>query len=165
MAKGYKQRVRGVDTYIRDLAKINDETFKAARRGTVLAAEHLLEKVKSKIGVYQSTGGPPGGYGRWPRLKYETRLKKLRKYGVGDKPLLMKGEDGLLGSFSVVEGGKGRLSASVGSSSPYLIHHVYGAPGANVPMRDPIRVTAKEEMEACHKIIEDEIMKEIDSWW
>lgn len=163
MAIEFKTRIRGINTYIRDLAKLDMKTYNAAREGTVLAAEHLLEKVKAKIGVYQSTGGPPGGYGRWPKLKYETRLKKLRKYGVGDKPLLMTGN--MRDSFSVVEGGKGRLSASVGSSSPYLIHHVYGAPGAKVPMRDPIRVTAKEEMEACHKIIEDEIMKEIDAWW
>ena len=164
MASGYKQRVRCVDTYIRDLAKTNDETFNAARRGVIMAAEHLLEKVKGKIGTYQPTGGPPSGYGRWPKLKYETRLKKLRKYGVGDKPLLMKGENGLLGSFRVIKGGKGRLSASVGSDSEYLIHHVYGAPGANVPMRDPIRVTAMEERDTCHEIIENEIQKVINRW-
>ena len=162
MAIQFKTRVRGIDTYIRDLAKLDSRTYSAARDGTVLAAEHLLQKVKDKIGVYQPTGGPPGGYGRWKKLKFETIKKKLRKYGVGDKPLYASGD--LKESFSVVEGGRGRLSASVGSSSPYLIHHVYGAPGANVPMRDPIRVTAKEEMEACHKIIEDEIMKEIETW-
>lgn len=162
MAIEFKTRVRGIDTYIRDLAKLDSRTYSAARDGTVLAAEHLLQKVKDKIGVYQPTGGPPGGYGRWKKLKFETIKKKLRKYGVGDKPLYASGD--LKESFSVVEGGRGRLSASVGSSSPYLIHHVYGAPGANVPMRDPIRVTAKEEMEACHKIIEDEIMKEIETW-
>ena len=163
MAIEFKVRIRGIDTYIRDLAKLENKTYDAARNGTVLAAKYLLEKVKAKIGSYQSTGGPPGGYGRWPKLKYETIKKKLRKYGVGNKPLYASGS--LKDSFSVVEGGKGRLSASVGSSSPYLIHHVYGAPGKNVPMRDPIRVTAKEEMEACHKIIEDEIMKVIDTWW
>ena len=162
MAIEFKTRVRGIDTYIRDLAKLDSRTYSAARDGTVLAAEHLLQKVKDKIGVYQPTGGPPGGYGRWKKLKFETIKKKLKKYGVGDKPLYASGD--LKESFSVVEGGRGRLSASVGSSSPYLIHHVYGAPGANVPMRDPIRVTAKEEMEACHKIIEDEIMKEIETW-
>ena len=162
MAIEFKTRIRGIDTYIRDLAKLDSRTYSAARDGTVLAAEHLLQKVKDKIGVYQPTGGPPGGHGRWKKLKFETIKKKLRKYGVGDKPLYASGD--LKESFSVVEGGRGRLSASVGSSSPYLIHHVYGAPGANVPMRDPIRVTAKEEMEACHKIIEDEIMKEIETW-
>ena len=163
MAVEFKTRVRGVDTYIRDLAKISYKTYDAAREGTVNAAEHLLEKVKAKIGVYQSTGGPPSGHGRWAKLKYDTIKKKLRKYGVGDKPLLAS--TALRDSFSVVEGGKGRLSASVGSDSPYLIHHVYGAPGANVPMRDPIRVTAVEEKDACHKIIEDEVLKVINNWW
>lgn len=160
---GYKQRIRGIDTYIRDLAKINTKTYEAAREGTVLAANHLFEKVKAKIGVYQSTGGPPGGYGRWPKLKYDTIKKKLRKYGVGNKPLLMTGSLGE--SFTVVEGGKGRLSASVGSDSDYLVHHVYGAPGAKVPMRDPIRITAVEERDTCHQIIEDEINKVINAWW
>lgn len=162
----FKTRVRGIDTYIRDLAKLSDKTFYAAEDGIEKAAEHLLKRVKAKIGVYQSTGGPPGGHGRWKKLTYETIRKKLRKYNVGDKPLLAKGESGgILGSFTIVKGGRGRLSASVGSDSEYLIHHVYGAPGRNVPMRDPIRVTAVEEMEACHKIIEDEIMKEISTWW
>lgn len=158
-----KVRVRGVDRYVRDLAKLSYETYDGAREGVEKAAQHLLEKVVAKIGVYQSTGGPPGGYGRWAKLKFETIMKKLRRYNVGDKPLYASGA--LKGSFSVVPGGKGRLSASVGSDSPYLIHHIYGAPGANVPMRDPIRVTAKEELEECHKIIEKEIMKEIETWW
>lgn len=160
---GLKVRVRGIDTYIRDLAKVDRKTYEAAREGTVLAAQHLLEKVRAKIGTYQNTGGPPGGHGRWPKLKIDTIWKKITRYGVGDRPLLMSGD--LRDSFTIVQGGKGRLSASVGSDSEYLIHHVYGAPKANVPMRDPIRVTAKEEMEACHKIIEDKIMEEIDNWW
>lgn len=163
MATELKFRVRGVDTYIRDLAKMNDETFKAARKGVEKAAEHLLKVVVSKIGVYQSTGGPPGGHGRWKKLKYETIQRKLRRHNVGDKPLYASGA--LKESFDVIKGGKGRLSASVGSSSPYLVHHVYGAPGAGVPMRDPIRITAIEERDTCREIIEDEIMKVIDNWW
>ena len=154
-----KFRVRGVDRYIRDLAKMSDDTHRAARSGVEKAVEYLLEKVVSKIGVYQPTGGAMGGHGRWAKLKWETIQRKLRRYNVGDKPLLASGK--LKGSFKVIKGGKGRLSASVGSDSEYLIHHVYGAPGAGVPMRDPIRVTAKEELEACHKIIEDEILKEL----
>lgn len=160
---GLKVRVRGVDTYVRDLAKIDHKTYNAAREGTIKAAKHLLEKVVAKIGVYQETGGPPKGHGRWKKLKYETVQRKVRRYGKGgDRPLLASGD--LKESFKVVEGGKGRLSASVGSDSEYLIHHVYGAPRAGIPMRDPIRITATEEMEACHKIIEDEIMKEIGNW-
>lgn len=154
-----KFRVRGVDKYIRDLSKVSDESFMHARTGVEKAAEYLLEKVVSKIGVYQPTGGEPRGYGRWKKLKYETVSRKLRRYNVGDKPLLASGA--LKGSFSVIKGGKGRLSASVGSDSEYLVHHVYGAPGANVPMRDPIRITAIEELDECHKIIADEIIKKM----
>lgn len=158
-----KFRVRGIDTYIRTLAKTNDQTFKAARSGAMEAAEYLLDVILEKIGVYQQTGGDPDGKGRWKKLKYETRRKKLRKYGVGDKPLLASGA--LKESFKVIPGGKGRLAASVGSDSPYLVYHVYGAPGAKVPMRDPIRITAIEEMDMCHQIIEDAIIKEMDRWW
>lgn len=158
-----KVRIRGVDTYIRDLAKLDDRTFYAAQDGIDKAAEHLLKKVVNKIGVYQRTGGKPNGHGRWPKLKHETIKRKAFKYGIGDKPLLASGK--LKASFKIVKGGRGRLSASVGSDSEYLIHHVYGAPGANVPMRDPIRITAMEEMETCHEIIETEIMKEIDRLW
>ena len=152
-------RVRGVDKYVRDLSKTSDEAFMHARTGVEKAAEYLLEKVISKIGVYQPTGGDPKGYGRWKKLKYETVVRKLRRYNVGDKPLLASGA--LKDSFSVIKGGKGRLSASVGSDSEYLVHHVYGAPGANVPMRDPIRITAIEELDECHKIIADEIIKKM----
>lgn len=154
-----KFRVRGVDKYVRDLSKVSDESFMHARTGVEKAAEYLLDKVVSKIGVYQPTGGEPRGYGRWKKLKYETVSRKLRKYNVGDKPLLASGA--LKGSFSVIKGGKGRLSASVGSDSEYLVHHVYGAPGANVPMRDPIRITAIEELDECHKIIADEIINKM----
>ena len=154
-----KFRVRGVDKYVRDLSKVSDESFMHARTGVEKAAEYLLDKVVSKIGVYQPTGGEPRGYGRWKKLKYETVSRKLRKYNVGDKPLLARGA--LKGSFSVIKGGKGRLSASVGSDSEYLVHHVYGAPGANVPMRDPIRITAIEELDECHKIIADEIINKM----
>lgn len=158
-----KVRVRGVDTYVRDLARTSTEAHHAARKGVIKAAQHLLKKVVDKIGTYQSTGGPPNGYGRWKKLKFETIQRKLRKYGVGDKPLYASGD--LKSSFNVIEGGKGRLSASVGSDSEYLVHHVYGAPNAGIPMRDPLRVTAVEERDTCNEIIEDEIMREISKRW
>lgn len=139
---------------------MSDDTHRAARRGVEKAAKHLLKKVVSKIGVYQSTGGPPKGHGGWRKIKPETRWRKSVRYGIsGDKPLYASGD--LKGSFDVVPGGAGRLSASVGSDSPYLIHHVYGAPRAHVPMRDPIRVTAVEERDACFEIIEKEILNEL----
>lgn len=155
----FKVRIRGVNQYVRGLAKTSDATFAAARRGTILAAKHLLSKVIAKFGIYQQTGGDPKGYGRWKKLAFETRRRKFKKYGFLDKPLIGSGD--MMDSFSIVEGGVGRLAASVGSDSDVLIHHVYGAPRAHVPMRDPIRVTALEEMDNCSKIIEDEILDEI----
>lgn len=149
-------RVRGVDRYIRDLARDNDDNKKAAIRGVRKAAEHLLRVVKSKFGSYQSTGGKPQGMGPWPKLKFETIQRKLRQYGIGNKPLIGSGD--MSNSFTVVEGGPGRISASVGSSDPKLVHHVYGAPRAGVPQRDPIMVTATEQRDECHKIIENEII-------
>lgn len=152
-------RVRGVDAYIRSLVKANDFIFDEAREGIEDAAEYLKEKIEDKFGTYQQTGGDPNGYGRWKKLAEDTRWKKARKYGFADKPLVATGA--AQNSWSIKKGGKGRLSASVSSSSDYLIHHIYGAPGANVPMRDPARITAKEELEACNKIIEKKILNGI----
>ena len=160
----FKVRIRGIDTIIRDLAKIDQNTYYAARDGVNEAADYLLGVVRNKIGKYQPTGGDPGGSGRWKKLKWETVKRKAVKYGgKGDRPLLASTK--LRDSFSVVEGGKGRLSASVGSDSQYLIHHVYGAPRAGVPMRDPIKITAIEEKDTCHEIIEDKIMEVINKSW
>lgn len=151
----FSVRIRGVDRTIRNLAKTSDAVLEAARAGCNEAGEHLLDAVKGKFGRYNSTGGPPGGYGSWPKLKYETKAKKLSKYGRDAGPLVASGKT--VSSLHLKEAGKGRLAASVTADSSYLIHHVYGAPGANVPMRDPMRVTALEEKEACHKIILEHI--------
>jgi phage gpG-like protein len=154
-----KVRVRGVDHVVRDLAQVSEVTKDAAIRGVLKAAEHLRDKVKAKFGVYQPTGGRPAGRGPWPKLKFETIQRKLRKYGVGNKPLIASGK--MRDSIEVVKGGAGRISASVGSDDPVLIHHVYGAPKAGVPQRDPIRVTAVEEKDVCSDIIKDEIYNSI----
>lgn len=152
-----KVRIRGVDRYVRDLVADNEDLKRNAIKGVRKAAEYLLQVVKGKIGSYQSSGGGSLGFGPWPKLKFETIQRKLRKYGVGNKPLLGSGD--LRDSFTVIEGGKGRISASVGSNDQKLVHHVYGAPGAGVPKRDPILVTANEERDKCHDIIIKEIMK------
>lgn len=151
-----KIRIHGIDSTIRDLAKTNDDTFDSARRGVKLSAEHLMEKIISKFGVYQKTGGDNNG--PWKKLAYETIKRKLRK-GQPNKPLIATGNT--MDSFSIKMGGKGRLSATVISSSETLIHHVYGAPNAGVPKRDPMLITADEERNVVHDIIIDEIWKEI----
>lgn len=151
----FSVRIRGVDRVIRNLVKTNDGVYDSAREGCNEAARHLLEKIKAKFGSYQSTGGDPNGYGSWKKLTYETRKRKLRKYGSADKPLIASGKT--VGSLKLKEGGARTLAASVSVESDYIIHHIYGAPGAHVPMRDPMRVTALEEKQKCHDIVEQYI--------
>lgn len=150
-------RVRGVDTTVRNLVKANENILDEAREGCEDAAEYLMGKIVDKFGTYQPTGGDPKGYGAWKKLSMETRFTKMRKYGFTDRPLIATGAT--KGSFSIKKAGKGRLAASVSSDSEVLKYHVYGAPRANVPMRDPARVTAKEEKDKCHEII----MKKVQS--
>lgn len=148
-----KVRVRGVNSAVRWSAGCNDEVLKAARSGTIEAAEYLKDVIQEKIGTYQSTGGTGGG--AWAKLKYETIARKLREFGVGDRPLLASGD--LQSSFYIVPGGPGTIAASVSSQDPKLIHHIYGAPRRGIPQRDPMIVTAVEEMDMCHDIIMDAI--------
>ena len=145
-----KARVRGIDQAMRALANTNDHTFKATVRGINEAAQHLMEVVVSKIGVYQPTGGITDS-SPWQKLSYYTNKRKIKEYGFSGKPLYGSGE--LKDSFFVKKGGKGTLAATVTSTSDYLVHHVYGAPRAGVPRRDPLRVTAIEETDKCVDII------------
>ncbi len=151
-------RIRGIDTTIRKLVNTHDGIYDNTRDAINTAAAMLLERIKAKFGVYQSTGGDPGGYGSWQKLKYNTIKMKLQ-HGYPNKPLIMTGNT--MNSFSIKEGGEGRLSASVSSSSKVLIHHIYGAPKAHVPMRDPARITAMECKQECHDMIEKAILDAI----
>lgn len=151
-------RIRGIDTSIRDLYNKNQDVYEDTRKGINKAAKILMERIKAKFGIYQPTGGDPNGYGQWKKLKYNTVKWKL-SHGYPNKPLIMTGATAK--SFSIKEGGEGRLSASVSSSSKVLVHHVYGAPGAKVPMRDPARITAMECKQECHDIIEKAIRRAI----
>lgn len=150
-----KIRIRGVTSVIRTLANTNERTKKAAYDGTIEAADYLCDVIKEKIGRYQSTGGDNGG--KWRKLAFETIKRKMNKYGIGDKPLLASGD--LRDSFYVKKGGKGTISASVASTDYKLQWHVEGR---GVPKRDPMMVTALEEADMCHDIIEDAINKVFD---
>jgi hypothetical protein len=151
-----KVRVRGVDTHIRDMVKLGIITRESARQGVLEAAKYLLTKIQAKFGKYNSTGGggqAPSKGGPWAKLKFESIKRKIMKYGSNRGPLIGSGE--MMNSFTVVEAStKQSIAASVGSDDPKLVHHVYGAPGANVPRRDPVFPTAVEEKEKCHDIIE-----------
>lgn len=148
-----KVRVRGVDKALRTLANTNEQTRRAAYEGVSEAADYLKDIIQEKIGKYQSTGGDGGG--AWAKLKVDTIFRKMKKYGVGDKPLLASGA--LRDSFYVKKGGEGTISASVASKDPKLVYHIEG--NSRLPKRDPMIVTAIEEMDMCHDIIEDAINK------
>lgn len=151
-----KVRVHGIDDTIREMIKENDRMKIGARRGVKMAAKHLMEKIMSKFGSYQKTGGE--GNGPWKELSYASKVRKLRKWGH-KKPLIGSGD--MMNSFHLETRGRGGLTASVYSNSEALVHHIYGAPRAGVPKRDPMLVTVDEEENKCHMIITDEIYKEM----
>ena len=153
-----KVRIRGVNQVIRWTAGCNETALKGAQKGAIEAAEYLMDVIKEKFGTYQSTGGTGGG--PWAKLKFETIVRKLRAYGVGDKPLVASGS--MKDSFYVKPGGPNTISASVASKDDKLLHHIYGAPRRGVPKRDPMLVTALEEEDMCHDIVEDAVNAAMD---
>jgi hypothetical protein len=142
-----KARVHGVDRLIRDLASVDDYVMQGARIGVEKAAEHLKEKIEGKFGVYQDG---------WPKLKLATRFKKARR-GYPSGPLIETGA--MKGSFKIriSKYRSSAIAATVYSDDEKLVHHVYGAPRANVPKRDPVYPTQAEEADNCHDIIMQEI--------
>ncbi len=151
-----KVRVRGVNQSIRWIASVRDSTRHAARLGCIEAAQYLMDVIKEKFGRYQPTGGTNGG--AWAKLTYDTNIRKLIKWGFSNKPLIASGD--MKESFYVNKASTSTaISASVASDDPKLVYHVYGAPRANVPQRDPMLITAIEERDMCHDIIRDEINK------
>jgi hypothetical protein len=48
-------------------------------------------------------------------------------------------------------------TVAIKSDDEKIVHHIYGAPGAGVPKRDPVRPTVKEERENCIKILIDKV--------
>lgn len=152
-----KARVKGVDQTIRWFAKEEEQCKIGAQNGVMKAAEYLTQKVKDKFGSYQSTGGTGGG--PWARLKIETMIRKAKKYGFSGKPLIGYGD--MKESIRPIKGGKGTISASVGSDDPKMAYHVFGAPKRNLPPRDTLLCTAVEEKDACHDIIAEEVYNSI----
>lgn len=152
----YSMRVHisGVDAVVRSFDRKIEGMEEALDEGCTEAAEHLQECIENKFGVYQ-----PG----WAPLKYITRLKKRRKgNGVNsNKPLVDFGD--MMFSFSIQTSNRTRKhTAAVISDDERILHHIYGAPAANVPKRDPMRPTAKEEREACLKILIDKVKEVMD---
>lgn len=142
-------RVNGVDATIRAYDRKREDIEQALTDGTEEAGDYLIECIEDKFGVYQ-----PG----WAKLKYETIIRKKRR-GAGhnaSKPLIEFGD--MMFSFFKRTSAKTRKHVvHILSDDPKILHHIYGAPAANVPKRDPVRPTVKEENDKCLEIIKDAV--------
>lgn len=140
-----RTHVSGIDAVIRNFDRRIDGMEEALDEGCIEAAEYLQECIENKFGVYQSG---------WKRLKPETIKKKSLK-GNGSnasKPLVDYGD--MMFSFYIDTSNRSRKhTVAVKSDDERLVHHIYGAPSAGVPRRDPVRPTAKEERENCIEIL------------
>lgn len=144
-------KVRGVDAVVRSFDRKKEGIEQALSEGTEEAGDYLIERIEDKFGVYQ-----PG----WAKLKYETIARKRRR-GAGsnaNKPLIEFGD--MMFSFFKKTSAKTRKHiVHISSDDPKLIHHMYGAPAKNVPKRDPVRPTIKEENDKCLEIIKDAVRR------
>lgn len=141
-----KTRVTGLDAVIRSYDRKRKEIEDALTEGTEEAGDHLIEAIEDKFGKYQ-----PG----WAKLKYETMLRKADN---NTKPLI-EYADMMFSFYKIVRVRSRKHVVHVVSDDPKIVHHVYGAPRANVPKRDPVRPTTKEENDACIKIIRDAVRR------
>lgn len=138
-------RITGIDKVIRSFDRKIDGMEEALDEGCIEAAEYLQECIENKFGHYQKG---------WEHLKPETISKKVGKGNDANatKPLVDYGD--MMFSFSIDTSNRTRKhTVAVTSDDPKIIHHVYGAPRAGVPKRDPMRPTAKEERQNCIDIL------------
>lgn len=144
-----RTHIAGIDAVIRNFDRRIDGMEDALDQGCTEAAEYLQECIEDKFGVYQKG---------WKPLEYITRMKKVRK-GNGsnaNKPLVDFGD--MMFSFYIDTSNRTRKhTVAVKSNDEKLIYHMYGVPSANVPKRDPVRPTVKEERENCIKILIDKV--------
>ena len=145
----FRVHVSGIDATVRMFDRAIEGMDEALDEGCQEAAEYLQECVENKFGEYQ-----PG----WKPLAYITRRKKVLK-GNGansNKPLVDYGD--MMFSLETRTSNRTRKhTVAVVSTDEKIIHHVYGAPAANVPKRDPMRPTAKEEREECIQMVIDKV--------
>ena len=150
MAKFIKVDVKGVEEAIRFLDQTDDNIRKGSIIGLREASKYLVDKIKSKFGTYQ-----PG----WAKLAYDTVVRKVRK-GQSSRPLLATGK--MKESVKARNYTSGnRLKSTVYSDDEKIIHHIFGAPRAGVPKRDPMLITTTEEEDEITNIISNAISNEI----
>ena len=141
--------ISGLDAIIRNFNRRIDGMEDALNEGCTEAAEYLQECIEDKFGHYQ-----PG----WERLKPETISKKVGKGNSHNatKPLIDYGD--MMFSFEIQIRNRTRKHVvAVTSDDPKIIHHIYGAPNAHVPKRDPVRPTVKEERLECIEILTNRV--------
>lgn len=139
-------KVKGLDAVVRSYDRKKEGIEDALTEGTKEAADYLIECIQYKFGVYQ-----PG----WEKLKPETIFKKFMNK---TKPLMEY--TNMMHSFDKKVSARTRKHVvHITSDDPKLIHHIYGAPSANVPKRDPVRPTVKEENNTCLEIIKDVVRR------
>ncbi len=142
--------INGLDALIRKFDRLEDGVEEALDEGCQDAADYLQEKMEDKFGVYQ-----PG----WKKLKYSTIYKK-RKRGNGanaTKPLVDFG-DMMFSFYNKISNKTRHHTVTIMSDDEKILYHVYGAPHAKVPRRDPVRPTIQEEREECFNIIKDAVL-------
>lgn len=138
-----KVHVSGVDRVVKELRELGGNIEDALDEACTEAAEHLRDSISDKFGYYQDG---------WDQLKPDT----INHKGGSDEPLIESGD--MMFSFEIETSNSTRKhTATVYSEDEKLLHHVYGAPNANVPMRDPVRPTTKEEKDECIKIIKNKV--------
>lgn len=147
-------KIKGVDAVVRSFDRKKEGVEDALTEGTEEAGDYIIERIEDKFGVYQ-----PG----WKKLKYETIIRK-KKHGAGanaSKPLIEFGD--MMFSFDKKTSAKTRKHiVHITSDDPKLVHHMYGAPSRNVPKRDPVRPTIKEENEEALDIIKEVVRRVLD---
>lgn len=142
-------KVQGMDAFIREFNRKIDGMDDALTEGTEDAADYLIEKMQDKFGVYQ-----PG----WAKLKYETVVRE-RKWGFGanaSRPLVMSGD--MMFAFDKSTHRVSRKHVVwITNDDPKMPWHMYGVPKFNIPARDPIRPTMKEEHDKVFDIIREKV--------
>ena len=144
-------RISGVDAVVRSYDRKKEDIEQALTDGTEEAGDYLIECIEDKFGVYQ-----PG----WAQLKYETIVRKRRR-GAGanaNKPLI-EFADMMFSFFKRTSARTRKHVVHILSDDPKILHHIYGAPARNVPKRDPVRPTIREENEKCLDIIKDAVRR------
>lgn len=138
-------KVTGVDAVVRSFDRKKEGVEDALDRGTEEAADYLIEKIQDKFGHYQDG---------WQQLKYETIVKE-RKAGYGanaSKPLVMSAD--MMFAFDKILSRKTRKHVVwITNDDEKMPWHMNGVSSRNIPKRDPIKPTMKEENENAIKII------------